>query len=113
MIAGLELLALTLTGAFAVDEAAAMLLRLVLRFMLRQVLRATQRHEKTPKLPDFAYEETYGLNWPLVYRLMGGWHQRHIDWSCTVRIALGQSTCSGSGVPCGVRGRNACGARVQ
>ncbi len=31
MIAGLELLALTLTGAFAVDEAAAMLLQLVLR----------------------------------------------------------------------------------
>lgn len=21
--------------------------------------------------PDFVYEETYGLNWPLVYRLMG------------------------------------------
>lgn len=29
-----------------IDEAAAMLLRLVLRFILRQVLRITQRHEK-------------------------------------------------------------------
>ena len=31
--------------------------------------------------PDFTYEETYGYNWPLVYRLMGDWHQQHIDWS--------------------------------
>ena len=38
--------------------------------------------------PDFAYEETYGYNWPLVYRLMGDWHQQHIDWSYTEQTGL-------------------------
>ena len=38
--------------------------------------------------PDFVYEETYGLNWPLVYRLMGDWHQQHIDWSYTEQTGL-------------------------
>lgn len=38
--------------------------------------------------PDFTYEETYGYNWPLVYRLMGDWHQQHIDWSYTEQTGL-------------------------
>ena len=38
--------------------------------------------------PDFVYEETYGLNWPLVYRLMGDWHQQHINWSYTEQTGL-------------------------
>lgn len=38
--------------------------------------------------PDFVYEETYGPNWPLVYRLMGDWHQQHIDWSYTEQTGL-------------------------
>ena len=37
---------------------------------------------------DFAYEETYGYNWPLVYRMMGDWHQQHIDWSYTEQTGL-------------------------
>ena len=39
--------------------------------------------------PDFAYEETYGYNWPLAYRLMGDWQsQQHIDWSYTEQTGL-------------------------
>ena len=33
--------------------------------------------------PDFVYEEVCGLQWPLIYSMMGDWHQQHIDWSYT------------------------------
>ncbi|MFR7746309.1 MAG: MaoC/PaaZ C-terminal domain-containing protein [Eggerthellaceae bacterium] len=40
------------------------------------------------RAPDDFYEEVYGLNWPLIYRLMGDWHQQHIDWSYTEQTGL-------------------------
>ena len=33
--------------------------------------------------PDLTYEEACGYQWPLIYRLMGDWHQQHIDWAYT------------------------------
>lgn len=47
------------------------------------------------RLPDKVYEEVYGLNWPLVYRLMGDWHQQHIDWSYTEQTDLARPIAHG------------------
>ena len=49
--------------------------------------------------PDFTYEETYGYNWPLVYRLMGDWHQQHIDWSYTEQTGLSAPSPTASAAP--------------
>ena len=38
--------------------------------------------------PDLVYEEVCGLQWPLIYRMMGDWHQQHIDWSYTEQTGL-------------------------
>ncbi|MFR5091470.1 MAG: 3-alpha,7-alpha,12-alpha-trihydroxy-5-beta-cholest-24-enoyl-CoA hydratase [Adlercreutzia equolifaciens] len=38
--------------------------------------------------PDLAYEEVCGYQWPLIYRLMGDWHQQHIDWAYTEQTGL-------------------------
>lgn len=38
--------------------------------------------------PDLAYEEVCGLQWPLIYRMMGDWHQQHIDWAYTEQTGL-------------------------
>ena len=34
------------------------------------------------------YEEVCGQQWPLIYRLMGDWHQQHIDWAYTAQTGL-------------------------
>lgn len=52
--------------------------------------------QKPPKDPveyperdaDDFYDEVYGLSWPLVYRMMGDWHQQHIDWAYTEQTGL-------------------------
>jgi hypothetical protein len=52
--------------------------------------------EKPPKdiveMPDRpadkVVEETFPLNQPLIYRLMGDWHQQHIDWEYTKQTGL-------------------------
>ncbi|MDR3053353.1 MAG: hypothetical protein LBU48_05790 [Coriobacteriales bacterium] len=38
--------------------------------------------------PDVVVEEVFPLNQPLLYRLMGDWHQQHIDWSYTEQTGL-------------------------
>ena len=38
--------------------------------------------------PDAVVNETFPLNQPLIYRLMGDWHQQHIDWSYTEQTGL-------------------------
>lgn len=38
--------------------------------------------------PDAVVEEIFPLNQPLIYRLMGDWHQQHIDWSYTEQTGL-------------------------
>ena len=38
--------------------------------------------------PDVVVDEVYGLNQALIYRLMGDWHQQHIDWSYTEQTGL-------------------------
>ena len=38
--------------------------------------------------PDLTYEEVCGYQWPLIYRLMGDWHQQHIDWAYTEQTGL-------------------------
>lgn len=38
--------------------------------------------------PDLVYEEVCGYQWPLIYRLMGDWHQQHIDWAYTAQTEL-------------------------
>ena len=35
------------------------------------------------RAPDKEVTETMPYNMPLIYRLMGDWHQQHIDWSYT------------------------------
>ena len=40
------------------------------------------------RAPDLTYEEVCGYQWPLIYRLMGDWHQQHIDWSYTAQTGL-------------------------
>lgn len=38
--------------------------------------------------PDAVIEERIPLNMPLIYRLMGDWHQQHIDWAYTEQTGL-------------------------
>lgn len=38
--------------------------------------------------PDAVVAETMPLNMPLIYRLMGDWHQQHIDWAYTEQTGL-------------------------
>lgn len=38
--------------------------------------------------PDAVVEETMAYNMPLLYRLMGDWHQQHINWSYTKQTGL-------------------------
>ena len=38
--------------------------------------------------PDALFVEAVPLYMPLVYRLMGDWHQQHIDWSYTEQTGL-------------------------
>lgn len=45
--------------------------------------------------PDAVVEETYQLNGALIYRLMGDWHQQHIDWSYTEQTGLARPTAQG------------------
>ncbi|MEC4176875.1 MaoC/PaaZ C-terminal domain-containing protein [Adlercreutzia sp. R7] len=40
------------------------------------------------RAPDLTYEEVCGYQWPLIYRLMGDWHQQHIDWGYTEQTGL-------------------------
>jgi acyl dehydratase len=40
------------------------------------------------RAPDAVREERVQLYQPLVYRLMGDWHQQHIDWSYTEQTGL-------------------------
>lgn len=44
--------------------------------------------EYPDRKPDLVYEEVCGLQWPLIYRMMGDWHQQHIDWSYTEQTGL-------------------------
>ncbi len=47
------------------------------------------------RAPDAFKDERYGLNWPLVYRLMGDWHQQHIDWAYTEQTGLARPIAHG------------------
>mgnify|MGYP000556270107 CR=1 FL=1 len=40
---------------------------------------------------DAVVEETMPLNMPLIYRLMGDWHQQHIDFAYTEQTGLARS----------------------
>ena len=40
------------------------------------------------RAPDAVVEETLPLNLPLIYRLMGDWHQQHINWDYTAQTGL-------------------------
>lgn len=40
------------------------------------------------RLPDAEVTETVPFNMPLIYRLMGDWHQQHIDWAYTEQTGL-------------------------
>lgn len=40
------------------------------------------------RAPDMQVTETMPYNMPLIYRLMGDWHQQHIDWSYTEQTGL-------------------------
>ena len=40
------------------------------------------------RLPDAEVTETAPFNMPLIYRLMGDWHQQHIDWAYTEQTGL-------------------------
>lgn len=44
--------------------------------------------EMPEREPDAVVEETFPLNQPLIYRLMGDWHQQHIDWEYTKQTGL-------------------------
>ena len=44
--------------------------------------------EYPDRKPDLVYEEVCGLQWPLIYRMMGDWHQQHIDWSYTEQTGV-------------------------
>jgi acyl dehydratase len=44
--------------------------------------------EMPDREPDCVVEEVFPLNQPLIYRLMGDWHQQHIDWSYTEQTGL-------------------------
>ncbi|MCL1848009.1 MAG: 3-alpha,7-alpha,12-alpha-trihydroxy-5-beta-cholest-24-enoyl-CoA hydratase [Coriobacteriia bacterium] len=38
--------------------------------------------------PDAIVEEVFPLNQPLIFRLMGDWHEQHVDWSYTEQTGL-------------------------
>ncbi|MDR0500217.1 MAG: hypothetical protein LBG97_03085 [Coriobacteriales bacterium] len=44
--------------------------------------------EMPERKPDIVVQEVFPLNQPLIYRLMGDWHQQHIDWSYTKQTGL-------------------------
>ena len=44
--------------------------------------------EMPERAADDVVEETMPYNMPLIYRLMGDWHQQHIDWSYTEQTGL-------------------------
>lgn len=44
--------------------------------------------EMPDRAPDKEVTETMPYNMPLIYRLMGDWHQQHIDWSYTEQTGL-------------------------
>jgi len=44
--------------------------------------------EMPEREPDATHDEVVPLNQPLIYRLMGDWHQQHIDWSYTEQTGL-------------------------
>ena len=46
------------------------------------------RRQYPDREPDLASEEVCGYQWPLIYRLMGDWHQQHIDWAYTEQTGL-------------------------
>ena len=47
--------------------------------------------EMPDRAPDAVVEETMPLNMPLIYRLMGDWHQQHIDFAYTEQTGLALS----------------------
>ncbi|MFR7649803.1 MAG: hypothetical protein ACLUYK_00810 [Eggerthella lenta] len=53
--------------------------------------------------PDLTYEEACGYQWPLIYRLMGDWHQQHIDWATRPRpgwLVPSTTACAQRALPC-------------
>ena len=47
------------------------------------------------RAPDAVVEETMPLNMPLIYRLMGDWHQQHIDFAYTEQTGLARPIAHG------------------
>lgn len=47
------------------------------------------------RAPDAVVVETMPYNMPLIYRLMGDWHQQHIDWSYTEQTGLSRPIAHG------------------
>ena len=53
------------------------------------------RVEMPEGAPDVVVRETMALNMPLIYRLMGDWHQQHIDFAYTEQTGLARPIAHG------------------